>query len=162
MGQGRRSSCGTGRSARPLAVQGTIAKQFLDANDIRNKPSLGGGASYDLGPYVIGACNLVFGRPPLRVMASLDRDPEFGIDRLVTALLDYGDAHASFTASSQGGTAAWATHQQFSVLGSAGWLRTTFPYAQARPTACRLELGDETSVGAVPTEVFELRAGQSI
>jgi predicted dehydrogenase len=147
-----------GRIGRPLAVQGTMAKQFLDPNDIRNNPSLGGGATYDLGPYMIGACNLVFGRPPERVVASLDRDPAFGIDRLATALLDYGDAQASFTASSQGGTAAWATHQQFSVLGSSGWLRATFPYAQARPTACRLELGDDTSVGALPTEVFEFEA----
>lgn len=147
-----------GRIGRPLAVQGTMAKQFLDPNDIRNNPSLGGGATYDLGPYMIGACNLVFGRLPERVVASLDRDPAFGIDRLATALLDYGDAQASFTASSQGGTAAWATHQQFSVLGSSGWLRATFPYAQARPTACRLELGDDTSVGALPTEIFEFEA----
>lgn len=143
-----------GRIGRPLAVQATIAKQFLDPNDIRNDPALGGGAAYDLGPYVVGACNIVFGRIPWRVMATLERDPVFGIDRLVTALLDYGDAHASFTASSQGGTAAWATHQQFSVLGSNGWLRSNFPFAQARPSACWLELGDETSVGAFPTDVI--------
>ena len=143
-----------GAIGRPLAVQGTIAKQFLDPNDIRNDPALGGGATYDLGPYVIGACNLVFGRAPLRVVATMEQDPLFGIDRLTTALLDYGDAQASFTACSQGGTAAWATHQQFSVLGSKGWLRSNFPYAQAKPTECHLELGDETSVGAFPTQVF--------
>ena len=145
---------GGGAIGRPLAVQATIAKRFLDPNDIRNDPSLGGGATYDLGPYVIGACNLVFGRPPIRVLATMDRDPDFGVDRLSTALLDYGDAQASFTASSQGGTAAWATHQQFSVLGSTGWLRSNFPYAQARPTGCEIDLGDETSVGAFPTQVF--------
>lgn len=143
----------SGRIGRPLAVQGTIAKQFLDPNDIRNQPSLGGGATYDLGTYVIAACNLVFGRSPRRVTATMDVDPAFGVDRLVTALLDYGDAQASFTAGSQGGTAAWATHQQFSVLGSQGWLRSTFPYAQARPTDCSVEIGDETSVGSRPTEV---------
>jgi predicted dehydrogenase len=143
-----------GAIGRPLAVQGTIAKQFLDPEDIRNNPVLGGGAAYDLGPYVIGACNLVFGRPPRRVVAAMERDPAFGIDRLTTALLDYGDAQASFTASSQGGTAAWATHQQFSILGEKGWLRANFPFAQARPTECHLEMGDETSVGALPTQAF--------
>ena len=143
-----------GAIGRPLAVQGTIAKRFLDPEDIRNKAGLGGGATYDLGPYVIGACNLVFGRAPIRVLGTMEKDPVFGIDRLFTALLDYGDAHASFTASSQGGTAAWATHQQFSVLGSDGWMRANFPYAQARPTPCHLELGDETSVGAFPTKTF--------
>jgi len=145
----------SGRIGRPLAIQGTIAKQFLDPADIRNQPGLGGGATYDLGTYVIAACNLVFGRAPLRVSAAMEFDPSFGVDRLVTALLDYGDGHASFTASSQGGTSAWGTHQQFSVLGSDGWLRSTFPYAQARPVACRIEVGDATSVGALPIEVHE-------
>ena len=145
----------SGRIGRPLAVQGTIAKQFLDPQDIRNQPGLGGGATYDLGTYVIAACNLVFGRPPSRVSAAMEIDPEFGVDRLVTAMLDYGDAHASFTASSQGGTAAWATHQQFSVLGSDGWLRSSFPYAQARPVSCSLEIGDKTSVGALATDVHK-------
>lgn len=142
-----------GRIGRPLAVQGTIAKQFLDPADIRNKPGLGGGATYDLGTYVLAACNLIFGRAPRRVCAIMDIDPQFGIDRLVTALLDYGDAQASFSASSQGGTAAWGTHQQFSILGSNGWLRTNFPYAHARPTRCAVEIGDSTSVGAFSTEV---------
>ena len=141
----------SGALGRPLAVQGTIAKRFLDPADIRNKPALGGGAAYDLGIYVISACRLVFRDAPLRVIGAIDKDPEFGIDRLTTALLDYGQAHATFTAASQAGTAAWATHQQFSILFSHGWLRATFPYAQAKPVESWLELGDESSVGANPT-----------
>jgi predicted dehydrogenase len=145
----------SGRIGCPLAVQGTIAKRFLDPADIRNQAGLGGGATYDLGTYVIAACNLVFGRTPVRVSAAMDLDPDFGIDRLTTALLDYGDAQASFTVCSQGGTAAWGTHQQFSVLGSHGWIRSTFPFAQARSTACSVEIGDETSVGSFPTELHD-------
>jgi predicted dehydrogenase len=144
-----------GRIGDPLVVQGTIAKRFLDPDDIRNQPGSGGGATYDLGTYVIAACNLVLGRAPIRVCAAMDIDPNFRVDRLTTVLLDYGAAHASFAASSQGGTAAWATHQQFSVLGSKGWLRLNFPYAQARPTACCVDIGDATSVGAFPSEVHE-------
>ncbi len=45
--------------------------------------------------------------------------------------------------------------QQLSPLGSTGWLRFDFPFAQARPTACRIELGDAGSVGALPTATFE-------
>jgi predicted dehydrogenase len=104
---------------------------------------------------VIAACNLIFGRKPLRVSATMDIDPKFGVDRLATALLDYGDAHASFTAASQAGTDAWATHQHFSVLGSSGWLHANFPYAHARPAACRVEVGDHTSVGSLATETRE-------
>jgi predicted dehydrogenase len=132
-----------------------LAKQFLDPADVRNNPAAGGGALYDLGSYAINGLNLVCGRPPLRVAALAEHDPRFGIDRLTSALLDYGDAHATLTVASQAGPAAWATHQQLSVLGTRGWLRLNFPFAQARPIACRIELGDEQSVGAVPTTVHE-------
>ena len=53
------------------------------------------------------------------------------IDRLSTALLDYGDCHASFTVGTQTGPSAWGAHQQFSALATGGWLRCDFPYAQA-------------------------------
>ncbi len=136
------------------AVQCTLAKQFLDPNDIRNNPDQGGGALYDLGSYTISACSAAFGRAPKRAIAAIDRDPAWKIDRLSTALLDYGDGHASFTVGSQSGPSAWATHQQFSVLGSNGWLRCDFPYAQGRPTACHVYVGDHTSHGAFETTTY--------
>jgi len=137
------------------SAHATMAKQFFDPADIRNDLAAGGGALYDMGPYTIGACNLLFGRPPRRVVAALERDPAFGVDRLSSALLDYGDRHAAFTVATQSGPSGWGSHQQLSVLGSKGWLRFDFPYAQARPSACRIELGDESSVGALPTTTFD-------
>jgi predicted dehydrogenase len=138
------------------AAHGMLARQFLDPADIRNDPAKGGGALYDLGSYAVSACNLIFGRAPARVVAALDRDPAFGIDRLSSALLDYGGAHAAFTVGTQAGSgpAAWGSQQQLSVLGSQGWLRMDFPYAQGRPVACRIEMADETGVGGQPTATF--------
>ena len=137
------------------AAHAILAKQFLDPADVRNNPAAGGGALYDLGSYAVNALNLVHGRAPSRVSGLAEHDPRFGIDRLTSALLDYGDAHSTLTVASQAGPAAWATHQQLTVLGARGWLRMNFPFAQARPIACRIELGDEQSVGAVPTTVHE-------
>lgn len=139
------------RIGSPLAVQATIAKRFMDPDDIRNNAEAGGGATYDLAIYPIDACNRLFGRAPERVVATMDFDPQFKVDRLTSAILDYGDAQASIVAGSQSGTSAWATHQQFSILGTHGWLRCDFPYAHARPTECRLEAGDLESVGAFAT-----------
>ena len=80
---------------RPLAVQGTIAKRFLDPADIRNNPALGGGAAYDLGIYVISACSLVFRDAPLRVIGGnrqgsgvRDRSAHDGAARLRTGSRD--------------------------------------------------------------------------
>lgn len=137
------------------AAHAVLAKQFFDPADVRNNPAAGGGALYDLGSYAINALNLICGRAPLRAVAAIDRDPRFGIDRLTSALLHYGEAHATLTVASQAGPAAWATHQQLSVTGASGWLRMNFPFAQARPTPCRIELGDAQSVGTLPTTVIE-------
>ena len=142
----------------PLAVQCTMARQFLDPADIRNNPELGGGGLYDIGSYTISACSAVFGRAPLRVVAALDRDPVFRIDRLSTALLDYGGRHATFTVATQGGPSSWGTHQQFSIVGSRGWLRCDFPFAHGRPTACHVFVGDEGSVGTLPTATHAFEA----
>jgi len=136
------------------SVHATLAKQFFDPTDIRNNLDAGGGGLYDIGSYAISGCNQLLKRPPLRVVAALERDADFGIDRLTSALLDYGDSHAAFTVATQSGSSAWGTHQQVSVLGARGWLRFDFPFAQGRPTACRLEMGDATSVGAIPTKTF--------
>lgn len=136
------------------SVHATLAKQFFDPADIRNNLAAGGGGLYDIGSYAISGCNQLFKRPPLRVVATLERDPVFRVDRLTSALLDYGDGHAAFTVATQSGSSAWGSHQQLSVLGANGWLRFDFPFAQARPVACRLEMGDATSVGAIPTRTF--------
>ncbi len=137
---------------KPLSTHGVLAKRFMDPMDIRNSSQLGGGAAYDLGSYAIAASTLIFNRPPVRVLGVMDFDPEFGIDRLTSAILDYGDAHSTFTVATQGGADAWATHQLFSVLGSHGWLRCNFPYAHARPTESALFVGNLQSYGAFETE----------
>ena len=139
------------------AVHCTLAKQFLDPADVRNQLDAGGGALYDLGSYAISACNLVFKRSALRVVAAMDRDPVFGTDRLTSALLDYGDRHAALTVGTQSGSNAWGTHQQFTVLGSQGWLRMNFGFAHARPTACQIEVGDNTSVGSFPSATYTFK-----
>ena len=145
---------GEGAIGEPLAVHGSLDKLFHYTNDIRYNPDQAPGALYDLGSYTISACTLVYGRAPDRVIGALDIDPRFRIDRLSTAILDYGGRHATITVSSQGGPNAWASHQQFTVLGSRGWLGCDFPYAHGRPTACHVFVGDERSAGSLPTRTW--------
>jgi len=132
-------------------VQITMAMQFHDPNDIRNNPDKGGGALYDMGGYVLSACSMILGRVPQRVLAAIDRDPQMGIDRLSSALLDFGNAHATITVSTQAGPAGRGSHQLLSVLGSTGWARMDYPLAHALPTECHLYIGDDSSLGGFET-----------
>ncbi len=140
------------------AAHGFLAKQFFNPADIRNNPAGGGGGMYDLGSYAISACNMIFRRAPERVVAALEIDPVFGIDRLSSALLDYGGCHAAFTVATQSGGDGWGSQQHLSILCARGWLRFNFPYSQVQPTACCIELGDSASVGAFPTTTFTFAA----
>ncbi len=130
------------------AVHGTMALQIHDPKNVRNNPDAGGGALYDLGSYIIAACSVIFGRAPLRVVAALDFDPVFKIDRLSTIMLDYGEGHATFTVGMQSGPSVGGTHQQFSILGTNGWLRCDSPYAQRQPRESHIFLGDHTAAGS--------------
>lgn len=72
------------------------------AGDIGKHPDSGGNDPADLGCYPADETGLVFGDEPKRVTASSDRDPAFGIDRLVGGLADFGDGrHLSVTSSAQ-------------------------------------------------------------
>jgi predicted dehydrogenase len=135
------------------AAHVTMAMQFHDPNDIRNNPELGGGALYDMGGYVISALKMIFGRDPHRVLATLDRDPVTRIDRLTTAILDYGDAHGVLTVSTQAGPNGRGSHQLLSVLGGTGWLRSDYPLAHAAPTESHIYLGNDQSYGGFETSV---------
>ena len=135
-------------------MHATMAKAFLDPADIRNDPAAGGGSLRDMGPYVISACNAILDGPPTRVVAAAEIHPEFGVDGLTSALLDYGGRHASITVSVHSGPTGWGSHQQLSILGSTGWLRMSFPFAHGRPVACRIDVGDATSVGDHPSSSY--------
>ena len=59
------------------------------ADNIRNKVETGGGAIYDLGCYACTVSRFIFADEPTRVIALIDRDPEFDTDRLSSAILDF-------------------------------------------------------------------------
>ncbi len=60
-----------------------------DPRNIRNLPEAGGGALMDIGCYPIHIARWIFGEEPQRVSALMERDPEFGTDRLISGLLDF-------------------------------------------------------------------------
>ena len=59
--------------------------------DIRNKPETGGGALYDVGSYAVTGCRMAFGAEPTRALGLFEHDPDFGTDRLASAILQFPD-----------------------------------------------------------------------
>lgn len=122
----------------------------FDPHDIRNRPETGGGGLMDIGCYDVSLSRFLFGREPQRVAATVDVDPELGIDRLTSALLSFGGGTtATFTCATQ--LEPW---QRVHVFGSDGRIEIEVPFNAPQSGTCRLwhARGDEVEERAYVDE----------
>jgi predicted dehydrogenase len=106
------------------AVQAYFSYFNRDAHNIRNQADIGGGALYDIGCYPIVTGRFLFGTEPKRVIALVDRDPEFTTDRTVSALVDFGEGRRlDFTISTQS-----VPYQRVQVCGTKKRIEIQIPF----------------------------------
>ncbi len=105
-------------------VHSHFAYRNLDPDNIRNRPETGGGGLMDIGSYDVSLSRFLFGREPGRVVASIEMDPDFGVDRLVSALMDFGGgATATFTCATQ-----LEPYQRAHAFGTQGRIEIETPF----------------------------------
>ena len=144
-----RSLIDAGRIGTLRNLQLSYSHFNADPADIRNRKDAGGGALLDVGSYCCAVARLVFDAEPLRVMALLDRDPRFGVDRFATATLEFPAGHASFFCSMRS-----SRYQMVQVLGTTGWIRAEVPFAHPPDLPARLLTGSNVAPGTEPDEVI--------
>ena len=131
----------SGRLGELVSVQCAFSYFNRDASNIRNKKELGGGALYDIGCYAVNTSRYLFGREPKRAIALCERDPEFGVDRLTSGMLDYGGAHLTFTCSTQA-----VGYQRVNVFGTKGRLEIEIPFNAPANQPCKVFLDDGSTL----------------
>jgi predicted dehydrogenase len=104
-------------------VMGAFTYFNRDAGNIRNNAAYGGGALMDIGCYPIQISRFLFEQEPNEVHASMEQDPQFGVDRLSSALLRFPKGHAIFTCSTQ-----VSPYQRIQVLGTKGRIEVEIPF----------------------------------
>src|ERR1700737_156803 len=104
-----------GRIGELRAIVGVFSYFNRDPKNVRSKPEWGGGGLLDIGCYPITMSRCMYGAEPLRVSGVLERDPEFGTDRLASAILEFSGGHAVFTCSTQ-----MVPYQRMQFLGTKG------------------------------------------
>mgnify|MGYP000941526744 CR=1 FL=1 len=82
-------------------VQGAFSYHNVDPQNMRNRPELGGGALPDIGVYPTVTTRFATGAEPVRVQASVQRDPSFGTDIHASVRADFGTFELSFYVSTQ-------------------------------------------------------------
>ncbi|UTW12868.1 Gfo/Idh/MocA family protein [Marinobacterium rhizophilum] len=131
------------------ALHAVFSYGLTDAKNVRNVPEWGGGGLLDIGCYTVLAGRWCFGADPVRVQSSIDLDPQFGIDRQTSALLDYGQGRTlSLTVCTQA-----ARYQRLLLLGSKGWAELEIPF-NAPNEGVRIRLAPDGGLGA--GEIIEI------
>jgi predicted dehydrogenase len=105
------------------AMTGVFSYFNNDPANIRNIEAYGGGALMDIGCYFVMTSRFIFGRDPVRVIAWMDLDPEFGTDRCTSMVLDYGGATFAGTCATQ-----MAPSQQIQIAGAKGRIEIEIPF----------------------------------
>ena len=133
------------------AVHGFLTWTIPNPTDLRMFPEFGGGILYDGGCYAVAISRFLFGAEPARPMMLVDPDPTHGVDRTVSALLDFPNGQASFVASQ-----ALVYYQRVQILGTEGRIDVEVPFDSTGEKPCRLFISDSKfDEGAIVTDTLE-------
>src|SRR6202171_2711392 len=119
-----------------------------DPANVRHKVEWGGGGLLDIGCYPITMSRFIFGEEPVRVAGAVGLDPDFGTDRLASAMLEFSSGQSVFSCGTQ-----TAYYQRMHFLGTAGRVDVEIPWNAPDDRPGRIFIGDVA--GAAPkTEEF--------
>lgn len=123
-----------------------------DPGNVRNRADIGGGALLDIGCYAVNLSRFVFGAEPGRVIGHVERDPDFRIDRLTSAVLDFEAGQSTFTCSTQ-----LAPYQRMQFFGTRGRVEVPLPFTPPPGLPARVFV-DTTGFPGGGVEVLEFPA----
>ncbi|ODT82045.1 MAG: NAD-binding protein [Pelagibacterium sp. SCN 64-44] len=106
------------------AINAVFSYNNVDPANVRNQADIGGGGIMDIGCYPITAARYFFEAEPARVVSLVERDPNFGTDRLASVIADFGSGRQlNFICSTQA-----TPHQRVQVLGNRAKLEIVIPF----------------------------------
>jgi predicted dehydrogenase len=104
-----------------------------DPQNVRNIAAYGGGGLMDIGCYPIFIARFLFGEEPRRVTGAIELDPQFGTDRLSSAVLEFPSGHCAFTCSTQ-----MAYAQRVIAIGEKARIEIEIPFNAPPDRGCRI------------------------
>jgi predicted dehydrogenase len=135
------------------SIVGAFSYFNRDPENVRNAAEWGGGGLMDIGCYLIMTSRWMFGAEPLRVWGIAEKDPEFGVDRLTSAMMEFPSGHVVFTCSTQ-----MVPYQRVQFLGTKGRIEIEIPFNAPpdRPTRIFIDDGRDVFGGGIRTETIPI------
>jgi len=146
-----RELVGAGRIGDLSLITGHFSYSRRNPDDVRNRVEYGGGVLLDIGCYPITMSRWLFDAEPTRVMAMIDRDPDMGVDRLTSALVEFpGGRQLAFTCAGH-----LALHQAMQLYGSKGRIQLEIPFNPAHDRPARMFVDDGRDLCGSGVETIE-------
>ena len=142
-----------GRIGELRTMQGAISWTNTDPDDVRNKPEIGGGITYDGGGYAITTTRFIFETEPTRVVALGYFDPVLKVDQLVNVLLDFPNGQANYLSSQR-----LANYECTVICGTEGRIEIPIPYNAPGDAPCKLIIDDGSAYDGSSAVVEEVEA----
>ncbi len=132
-------------------IVGAFSYFNRDPQNVRNMSGWGGGGLLDIGCYPITTSRWIFGEEPLGVCGAMERDPEFGTDRLTSAIMEFPSGHSVFTCSTQ-----LVPYQRMQFLGTKGRIEIKIPFNAPNDRPCEITIDDGRDVfgSGITTEMI--------
>ena len=144
----------SGKIGELKAVQVFFAYNNVDPKNIRNMADIGGGAALDIGGYGILSGRFTFEAEPKRIVSLVDRDPNFGTDRLMSIIADFGEGRQlTFTISTQ-----IAAHQRVTLAGTKGRIEILIPFNAPQAAPVKIILDNGSKLGGESSKEIVIRS----
>lgn len=110
-----------------------------DPASILHHAEWGGGGLMDIGCYSISLSRFIYADEPQRVVAVLEHDPDFAVDRLTSGMMQFTAGTSTFTCSTR-----ICDYQRVNIFGTAGRVEIEIPFnAPAdRPARAWIEIDE--------------------
>jgi predicted dehydrogenase len=131
----------TGAIGELRAILGAFSYFNRDPKNVRSVAEWGGGGLLDIGCYAITTSRFLFGEEPSRVMGLVERDPQWKIDRLTSAMLDFPSGQAVFTCGTQ-----MVHYQRMQFFGTSGRIEIKIPFNAPNDRPCEIVVDDGRDV----------------
>ena len=143
----------SGRIGRLQLIHGHFSYGKRDRNDVRSRVEYGGGVLFDIGCYPITIARWMFGREPVGAIATIERDPEYGVDRLTSGILRFDDGQATFSCGGE-----LVPHQRVELYGDRGLIEVEIPFTPPPTSRARILVDDGSRFAAESAERIEIDA----
>ena len=138
------------------SIQAAFSYDNRDPHNIRNQADIGGGGLMDIGCYPISAARFLFAGEPTGIAASIEFDPDLGIDSYGNVLMEFVGGAATFVYSTQ-----LEPFQRVNVLGTGGRIEVVVPFNAPADRPCVLNVqkgGEEVRVELPTADQYTVQA----